>query len=70
MASYLEVFDTGHAGALERAIEAKDWAAFDPAYQDSIAGLNNMQAATHHGYIVWKLPEEPPKHLDLGPQEK
>jgi hypothetical protein len=69
MASYLEAFDAGHLGALERAIEAKDWAAFDKAYQDSIVGLNNLHAATHHGYIVWKLPGEPPKHLDLGPQE-
>jgi hypothetical protein len=29
MASYLEAFDKGHLSAVERAIEAKDWAAFD-----------------------------------------
>ena len=69
MASYLEAFDTGHLGALERAIEAKDWAAFDKAYHDSITVLNKMHEVTDHGYIVWKLPEEPPTHLDLGPQE-
>ena len=38
-------------------------------FHDSITGLNNMHAATNHGYIVWKLPAEPPEHLDLGPQE-
>jgi hypothetical protein len=69
MASYLAAFDQGHLGAVEHAIEAKDWAAFDQAYQASITGLNKMHAATDHGYIVWKLPAEPPQHLDLGPQE-
>ena len=68
MASYLEAFDKGHVGAVEHAIEAKDWAGFDKAFHDSITGLNNMHATTHHGYIVWKLPDEPPKHLDLGSQ--
>jgi len=68
MASYLEAFDKGHLSAVERAIEVKDWTAFDKVYHDSITGLNNMHAATNHGYIVWKLPDEPPKHLDLGSQ--
>jgi hypothetical protein len=68
MASYLEAFDQGHLAAIERAIGAQDWEAFDRAYHDGIAGLNKMHAATDHGYIVWKLPAEPPKHLELGPQ--
>lgn len=68
MADYLEAFDKGHLGIIERAIEGKDWSAFDKAYHDSIAGLNKMHVATNHGYIVWKLPQEPPEHLELGPQ--
>ena len=68
MASYLEAFDKGHLSAVERTIEARDWGAFDKVYHDSITGLNNMHAATNHGYIVWKLPAEPPEHLDLGPR--
>jgi hypothetical protein len=28
---------------------------------------NQMHTATNHGEIVWKLPPNPPQHLDLGP---
>jgi len=68
MAGYLEAFDTGHLAAVERAIAAREWVIFDKAFRDSIAGLNAMHKATDHGYIVWKLPDELPTHLDLGPQ--
>jgi hypothetical protein len=27
-----------------------------------------MHVASDHGEIVWKLPPNPPQHLDLGPQ--
>ena len=29
---------------------------------------NTMHVASNHAEIVWKLPSNPPQHLDLGPQ--
>ena len=48
-------------------IEAKDFTAFEKLYQAGVILTNRMHVATKHAEIVWKLPAEPPDHLDLGP---
>lgn len=53
---------------LTKHIQAKDFAAFEKAYLDGVALANKMHGATNHAEIVWKLPANPPQHLDLGPQ--
>ena len=53
---------------LQQHIAAKDFAAFEKTYQDGIALANKMHVASNHAEIVWKLPPQPPQHLDLGPQ--
>jgi hypothetical protein len=53
---------------LAQQIAAKDFAAFDKTYRQGIDLANTMHRATDHPEIVWKLPPNPPQHLDLGPQ--
>ena len=53
---------------LQRHIAARDFAEFESAYQQGINLANKMHEASNHGEIVWKLPPNPPQHLDLGPR--
>ncbi len=53
---------------LEATIAAKDFTSFDRVYKAGIAEANRYHVETGYGQIVWKLPAEPPPHLDLGPQ--
>lgn len=50
---------------LMRTVEARDFAAFEAAYQRGIEVANRMHVETSHPEIVWKLPPEPPKHLAI-----
>jgi hypothetical protein len=52
---------------LDEHIAAKNFSAFEKTYNAGIELANQMHAATNHGEIVWKLPPNPPQHLDLGP---
>ncbi len=49
------------------AVEAKDFARFQAAFAAASDLANKMHVEVGHPEIVWKLPPEAPKHLDLGP---
>jgi len=51
---------------LEKHILAKDLPSFEKTYMAGIELANKMHAASNHGEVVWKLPPNPPQHLDLG----
>jgi hypothetical protein len=51
---------------LDQHVATKNFAGFEKAYREGIDLANQMHAATKHGEIVWKLPPNPPQHLDLG----
>ncbi len=53
---------------LAHQIASKNFAEFEKTYQAGVALANAMHVASNHGEIVWKLPPNPPQHLDLGPQ--
>jgi hypothetical protein len=53
---------------LAQEIAAKDFRSFEKIYRQGIDQANTMHRATGHPEIVWKLPPNPPQHLDLGPQ--
>lgn len=53
---------------LEKHIVMKDFPAFERIYTAGIDLANKLHVASHHGEVVWKLPPNPPQHLDLGPQ--
>jgi hypothetical protein len=68
-AKMLEAFSKGSLGPLFEAIEAKDFSRFEAAYRRGIEVANRMHAEANHPEIVWRLPDEPPKELDLAPRE-
>ena len=53
---------------LDQHIATRDFSSFETAYREGIAYANKLHVATNHGEIVWKLPPNPPAHLDIGPQ--
>jgi len=55
---------------LQKHIEAQNFAEFEKVYMAGIDLANVMHGATKHGEVIWKLPPNPPQHLDLGPQPK
>ena len=58
-----EIFDP-----LEKQIAARNFSEFETVYRQGIDLANRLHVAAHHAEIVWKLPPNPPLHLDLGPQ--
>ena len=54
---------------LQQQIEVQNFAEFDKIYRHGIDYANQLHVATHHSEVVWKLPAQPPQHLDLGPQK-
>lgn len=63
----LATYETAMLGPVFEAIEAQDRAAFDHAFATATADANRQHVETGYGYIRWKLPDEPPKDVDLGP---
>jgi len=49
------------------AIERQDREAFDPAFAAATDDANVQHVETGYPYIRWRLPDEPPTDLDLGP---
>jgi hypothetical protein len=67
MAVHLEAFMAGAMRALEEAIAARDWARLEGAFQNAIEVANRFHKVTGHPEIRWRLPDQPPDDLDLGP---
>jgi hypothetical protein len=63
----LTTFETAMLGPVFAAIEKQDRAAFDRAFAAATDDANEQHAETGYGYIRWKLPDEAPKDIDLGP---
>ena len=68
-AEKLKNFENNYLDPIEKAIEAKDWNAFEKAYNDAIAGCNGCHAATGHAYIKYELPSTPPDLPAVGPTQ-
>ncbi len=65
----LEAFIKGPLAAINKAIEGRDWTAFESAYETGITAANGYHRKWDHEEIVWQLPDEPPKHLKLTSPE-
>ncbi len=70
MADRLNAFIAEHIAAMGTAIEQKDFAVFERAYRRGTEAANRDHVETNHAEIVWQLPQEPPRQLDLKPQKK
>ena len=59
-ASMLKTFEHTYLTPLDTAIDAKDWSAFETAYNNGVKGCNNCHAATGHEFIKYVLPSNAP----------
>jgi hypothetical protein len=55
---------------VQRAIDEKDFPAFEGAFHKAVKAANAYHELKDKPYLVWKLPESPPPDLDLRPRRK
>jgi hypothetical protein len=67
MQKHLEAFEQGTLDRLAAAVESRDWTVFDVTYRQGIDSANRFHQLTDHAEIRWRLPDDPPADLDLGP---
>ena len=60
-------FVEGELAAVQKAIDAEDWTAFEAAFDAMVAAANAYHELYDKGFLRWKLPAEPPPDLDLTP---
>jgi hypothetical protein len=65
-AADLAVFVEEQLGPIVAAIEAKDWAMFDAAYQSSVDASDDYHTKYNKGFLRFRLPDHPPEWFDLG----
>lgn len=66
-AERLAAFEANLLAPVFAAIETRDRASFDRAFGEATDDANRQHVETGYGYIRWKLPDEAPKDVDLGP---
>jgi hypothetical protein len=54
--------------ALRVVIESSDWDRFDAVFDDVVRAANRYHEEFEKGFLVWRVPEEPPRDLDLTPR--
>lgn len=64
----LAAFARERCEPLVRAIEARDWDAFEVAYRRGIQDSDRYHEKYNKGFIRFRLPDRPPEWFDLGPQ--
>lgn len=62
----LDAFVREDLGPLARAIETKDWMAFDAAYRRGIDASDTYHAKYKKGFLRFRLPDHPPEWFDLN----
>ncbi|MDQ6711416.1 MAG: hypothetical protein M3Z11_12800 [Candidatus Dormibacteraeota bacterium] len=67
-AANLTEYERSSIGPLLDAVQARNLDAFEQAYQRATDIANDLHRELGHPDIVWRLPAEPPAHLDLTPQ--
>ena len=63
----LAAFEAAMLGPVFAAIESRDHESFERAFATATDDANTQHVETGYPYIRWKLPDEPPQDLDLGP---
>ena len=53
---------------LRAVIEAEDWDRFEAVFAEVVRATNRYHVEFEKGFLVWKVPEDPPHDLDLTPQ--
>jgi len=66
-AEALKAFEKSYLDPLQMAIKAKNFATFDKAFKNGIAGCNSCHAAQGFAYIKYVLPPAPTAPLSMKP---
>jgi hypothetical protein len=54
--------------ALRGVIEAEEWDRFEAVYEEVVVATNKYHEEFDKGFLVWKVPEDPPRDLEPAPQ--
>jgi hypothetical protein len=64
----IEKFIANECAAVQKAIGAEDWDAFETAFAAMVDSANAYHELYDKGYLRWKVPEMPPPDLDMTPR--
>lgn len=64
----MERFIAEEIADLRRVVEAEEWDRFEEAFSAVVGATNRYHGEFDKGFIVWKVPPEPPPDLDLAPR--
>lgn len=56
--------------ALQKVIDDENWDAFEEAFQAMVDAGNAYHEVYDKGFLVWKVPSDPPPDLDLTPRNR
>ena len=65
----METFFNQEVAAVSACIEAGDWAGFETAFAAMVEAANANHEKYDKGFLRWKIPAEPPRDLDMTPQD-
>lgn len=66
-AEAMDAFISSELAAVRKAIDAEDPDRFEAVFAAMTDEVNRLHDVFDHGYLVWKVPEQPPGDLVLEP---
>ncbi|HZS14448.1 MAG TPA: hypothetical protein VFC09_07610 [Candidatus Dormibacteraeota bacterium] len=64
----MDKFIAGECAAVQKAISAEDWGAFETAFQAMVDAANAYHELYDKAFLRWKVPDAPPPDLDMTPR--
>jgi hypothetical protein len=64
----MQSFIAEEMAALRAVIETEAWDRFDAVYDDVVRATNRYHEEFEKGFLVWMVPQDPPRDLDLTPR--
>lgn len=68
-AESMRSFLDGEIASLRAVIEGERWEALEEAFSSVVGAANGYHEQYGKGFLVWKVPEDEPRHLDLRPRD-
>ncbi|MFZ0170987.1 MAG: hypothetical protein WAL04_04815 [Acidimicrobiales bacterium] len=60
-------FIAAEIATLRGVIEAEEWERFEAVFEEVVKATNRYHEEFDKGFLVWRVPEDPPRDLDLTP---
>ena len=54
--------------SLRQVVEAEEWDRFDSVFEAVVRATNRYHEEFEKGFLVWTVPQDPPRDLDLTPR--